>query len=194
MDVTEIVQEVEKDRIFYRNSGGGVTLSGGEPLVQYEVAAELLQLFKERGLHTALDTCGYASEEIFEEILQHVDLLLFDIKQLDAKKHQEFTGVDNDRVLRNVRFASGKVRTWLRIPLIEGFNDSPEHMKGMAQMAKEMGVEKISLLPYHEGGKSKSEQIGKIYRMPWAKSPREEHIQRLKEIASEMGVITTVGN
>jgi len=194
MDLAEIVQEVETDRIFYLNSGGGVTLSGGEPLAQYDVTLKLLQTFKADGLHTALDTCGYASEEIFEEILPYVDLVLFDIKQLDAAQHRKYTGVDNERILRIARFVSQKARTWLRIPLIEGFNDSPEDMKKVAQMAKELGVEKISLLPYHEGGQSKSLQIGKVYRTPWAKTPTEEHIQRLKEIASEMGVTTTVGN
>ena len=194
MDVAEIVREVEKDRIFYLNSGGGVTLSGGEPLAQYDVTLELLQTFKADGLHTALDTCGYAYEEMFEEILPYVDLVLFDIKQLDAEQHQKYTGVDNERILRIARFASRKARTWLRIPLIGGFNDSLEDMKKVAQMAKELGVEKISLLPYHEGGQSKSIQIGKIYRMPWAQPPTEEHIQRLKEIASEIGVTTTVGN
>lgn len=193
MDIAEIVQEVERDRIFYLNSGGGVTLSGGEPLAQYDVALKLLQTFKANGLHTALDTCGYASEEIFEEILPYVDLVLFDIKQLDAEQHRKYTGVDNERILRIARFVSQKVRTWLRVPLIEGFNDSPEDIRGMSRMARELGVEKISLLPYHEGGRSKSLQIGKIYRMPRAKPPGEEHIQRLQEIASEMGVTATVG-
>jgi pyruvate formate lyase activating enzyme len=194
MDVGDIVQEVEKDRIFYLNSGGGVTLSGGEPLAQHDVTGRLLRTFKAKGLHTALDTCGYASEEIFEDLLPYVDLVLFDIKQLDSEQHQKYTGVENERILRIARFVSQKARTWLRIPLIEGFNDSPEDMKKVAQMARKMGVEKISLLPYHEGGQSKSFQIGRIYRMPWAKPPTEEHIQRLREIASEIGVTTTVGN
>ena len=194
MDVAEIVREVEKDKIFYLNSGGGVTLSGGEPLAQYDVTLRLLQTFKANGLHTALDTCGYAPRAKFEKILPYVDLVLFDIKQLDAEQHRKYTGVDNERILRIARFVSQRVRTWFRVPLIKGFNDSPEDMKRVARMARELGVEKISLLPYHEGGESKSFQLGKIYRMPRTEPPTEEQIQRLREIASEMGVTTTVGN
>lgn len=193
MDVEEIVQEVEKDRIFYMNSGGGITISGGEPLVQYPFVIDLLQALKEKGLHTALDTCGYAPKMVLDNILRYVDLVLFDIKQLDTEKHQKYTGVDNHQILSNARIVSKRVKTWFRIPLIEGFNDSPEDIKRVAQIAKDMGVEKISVLPYHEGGQSKSIQIGKIYRMWSTKSPDDAHIRRLTDIASEIGVATTVG-
>jgi len=194
MGIEEIVNEVEKDRIFYKNSGGGVTISGGEPIHQHRFVLKLLKALKEEGFHTALDTSGYASEEIFDEILQYVDLLLFDIKQLNSEKHRQYTGVDNDLIFTNARNLAKKVRTWFRIPLIEGFNDSPEDMKRVAQMAKGLGVEKISLLPYHEGGQSKSHQIGQSYSLPWAKAPDEAHIERLREIALDIGVATSVGN
>ncbi len=194
MGIEEIVNEVEKDRIFYKNSGGGVTISGGEPIHQHRFVLKLLKALKEEGFHTALDTSGYASEEIFDEILKYVDLILFDIKQLNSDKHRQYTGVDNDLIFTNTRILAKKVRTWFRIPLIEGFNDSPEDMKRVAQIAKGLGVEKISLLPYHEGGQSKSHQIGQSYSLSWAKAPDEAHIERLREIALDIGVATSVGN
>ena len=194
MGIEEIVKEVEQDRIFYKNSGGGVTISGGDPMLQHQFVLRLLKALKEESFHTALDTSGYASEEIFDEILHYVDLILFDIKQLNSEKHLRYTGVSNDLILTNARIASKKVRTWFRIPLIEGFNDSPEDMKRAAQMAKELGVEKISILPYHEGGQSKSSQIGKSYSMSQAKAPDEEHINRLREIEFDIGVAITVGS
>ncbi len=194
MGIEEIVNEVERDRIFYKNSGGGVTISGGEPMLQHRFVLELLKTLKQEGFHTALDTSGCVSEEIFDEILRYVDLILFDIKQLNSEKHRKYAGVDNDLILTNARILSKKVRTWFRIPLIEGFNDSPEDMKRIAEMAKDLGVEKISLLPYHEGGHSKSSQIGKSYSFSQGKEPDEEHINRLREIALGLGVAAGVGN
>lgn len=194
MDVEEIVNEVKKDEIFYKNSGGGATISGGEPLFQHEFVVNLLKALKEEDIHTALDTCGYVSFEVLQEALPYVDLLLFDIKHLDAEEHRRYTGVDNALVLSNARSASKMVRTWFRVPLIQGFNDSSEDIRKITQMAKELNVEKLSLLPYHEGGKSKSYQIGETYSIPHAKAPDENHIQRLRDLVSEIGVATTVGN
>ncbi len=194
MSVDEIVEEVEKDRIFYKNSGGGVTLSGGEPLFQWRFVRNLLKVFKERDLHTALDTCGCAPEEAFEEIIPYVDLVLFDIKHLDAEKHLGSTGVDNRLILRNAATVAKKVRTWFRVPLIPGFNESPEHIRRVGELAKELGVEKVSLLPYHEGGKLKSSQIGETYQNSMANVPDEDLIQRVKHVLGETGVTVSVGS
>jgi pyruvate formate lyase activating enzyme len=193
MSVVEIVEEVEKDRIFYKNSSGGVTVSGGEPLHQHEFVYELLQALKGQGLHTALDTSGYAPVEIFEKLLPYIDLCLFDIKTIDRQKHREYTGVDNDLITANVHRVSAKVPTWFRIPLIQNFNDSEKEFKKVVEQALELGVEKISLLPYHEGGQSKSVQIGKTYAMDPAAAPEEDHIQHLIQVAAGMGMTCTVG-
>ena len=197
MSVAEIVEEVEKDRIFYKNSSGGVTISGGEPLQQHGFVYELLQALKGRGLHTVLDTSGFAPFEVFEELLPYTDLCLFDIKTIDPQKHREYTGVDNDLVMANVRRVSAIVPTWIRIPLIQNFNDSEREFKKVVELALELGIEKISLLPYHEGGKSKSVQIGKTYAMDQAAAPaaapKEDHIQRLIQVAAHMGMTCTVG-
>ena len=193
MSVAEIVEEVEKDRIFYKNSSGGVTISGGEPLQQHEFVYKLLQALKQQGLHTALDTSGCAPAEAFDLILPHLDLCLFDIKHLKPDIHRQHTGVDNDLINANARRVAGKVPTWFRIPLIHQFNDSETEFKKVVELALELGIEKISLLPYHEGGKSKSVQIGSTYAMDPAAAPAEDHIQRLIQVAAHMGMTCTVG-
>jgi pyruvate formate lyase activating enzyme len=193
MSVEDIVKEVEKDRIFYKNSSGGVTLSGGEPLQQYSFVRKLLQALKQKGLHTALDTSGCAPGEVFDQILPYTDLCLFDIKQLNPDRHREYTGVDNDLIIANARRVSAQVPTWFRIPLIKNFNDSETEFKKVVEMALDLGVEKISLLPYHEGGKIKTRQIGKAYSMDRAAASAEEHIQRLIHIGAQMGMACAAG-
>jgi len=192
VDVDEIINEVEQDRIFYKNSGGGVTVSGGEPLMQAEFLAVFLKTCKDRGLHTALDTSGYFSREAWSKVRPYLDLVLYDVKHLDPRIHREYTGMDNQIILANAKIVAADVRTWFRIPLIAGLNDSPEDIKAVAEMGRAWGVEKLSLLPYHEGGVSKAGQIGRIYRFDSAKPPTDEQIERLREIAGQVGLAVTV--
>jgi pyruvate formate lyase activating enzyme len=192
--VDQILREVEKDRPFYENSGGGVTLSGGEPLSQPDFVLQLLRRLKERDFHTALDTCGFAPEEAFAAVLPYTDLVLFDIKQLKDEKHMDSTGVSNRLILSNARLVCSRAKTWFRVPLIDGFNDSPEEIKTLADMAKEMGVEKVSFLPYHQGGVTKRLQIGREPSPLATRSPSDEHLQKLRKIAEERGVAVSVGS
>ncbi len=194
LGLEELIGEVEKDRLFYKNSGGGVTLSGGEPLAQYPFVRDFLRALKEKGFHTALDTSGLAPESVWAEVLPYVDLILFDIKQLDEEKHRARTGVSNRQILANARLAASRARTWFRLPLIQGFNDDPEDVWVLADLAKEMGVEKISFLPYHEGGVTKRLQIGKEPPRLATRSPSDEHIQKLKELVKKAGVAVSVGS
>jgi pyruvate formate lyase activating enzyme len=194
MNVEEILDEVLRDRPFYRNSGGGVTVSGGEPLLQWEFVSELCETFKENQLHTALETSGFAPWKNLEKILEHVDLVLYDVKHLDPEKHREGTGLDNELILENLHRAAKKTAVWIRMPLIAGYNDSKKHITNLAFLAKEIRAEKISLLPYHEGGKSKCEQIGKIYPIPDAKAPSEEYVKELQKLITELGVEATIGH
>ncbi|PKN04513.1 MAG: glycyl-radical enzyme activating protein, partial [Deltaproteobacteria bacterium HGW-Deltaproteobacteria-9] len=131
----DVAGVVEKDRHFYASSGGGVTLSGGEPLMQPEFAISMLARFQDMGLHTVLDTCGHVPPEILHAALSHVDLVLFDIKTLDADLHRKYTGVGNDLIRENAELTAGLVRTWFRIPLIAGFNDSIDEIRRVAKMA-----------------------------------------------------------
>ncbi len=192
--VDEILREVEKDRVFYENSGGGVTLSGGEPLSQPEFVLQLLRRLKERGIHTTLDTCGFAPKEAVAAVLPYTDLVLFDIKQLNDEKHMDSTGVSNRLILSNARLVCSRAKAWFRVPLIEGFNDSLEEIKTLADMAKGMGVKKVSFLPYHEGGVTKRLQLGREPCRLATRSPADEHIQKLRKIVEERGVIVSVGS
>jgi len=194
MGLEELIGEVGKDRLFYKNSGGGVTLSGGEPLAQYPFVVQFLRELKERSFHTALDTSGWAPESVWEEVLSYSDLVLLDIKQLNEEKHRAHTGVPNRQILANARLAASKTRTWFRLPLIQGFNDDPEDLRALADMAKEVGAEKVSFLPYHEGGVTKRLQIGREPSPLAARPPSEDHIQKLKEIVEEQGVAVSVGS
>lgn len=194
MGIEEILEEVKRDAPFYRNSGGGVTVSGGEPLGQSDFVADLLEACRSEGFHTCLDTTGYAPWDILEQVLQGVDLLLFDIKHLDPRAHQEMTGVGNELILGNLRRAAEFMRIWLRIPLIAGFNDSREHIDRVARLGKEMRVEKISVLPYHEGGKAKCERMGRPYLFPAAKSPSDADLKRVKEVLEKQDQRVTLGS
>jgi len=134
--IEEAVHECSQDEPFYRNSDGGVTLSGGEPLYQPEFALHFLKACKEKGLSTALDTSGYAPWEVLEEILMYTDLVLFDVKHVDPEMHRKGTGVENDIILANLRktIDSRKARVWIRIPLIPGYNDSEENIRAVASL------------------------------------------------------------
>jgi pyruvate formate lyase activating enzyme len=194
MTVKEVLDEVVQDKLFYKNSGGGVTISGGEPLSQSKFVGKLLAECKKEGLNTTLETTGSAPWKEMERVLHFVDLTLFDIKHVDSDEHQRTTGIKNNIILENLKKAAKTNKIWLRIPLIAGFNDSEEHIKKIALLGMEVGAQKISLLPYHEGGKSKSEQLGRLYQFHEGKIPDDEHVNKLKRIIKNEGLKVTVGN
>ncbi len=192
--VASVFEEVMRDRLFYGNSGGGVTVSGGEPLLQSDFVATLLQMCKQEGLHTAVDTTGHVAWSSLEAVLSWTDLLLWDIKHLDTLAHEQATGVGNHRILENLARVPASVRLWLRIPLVAGFNDDEAHMAAVIALAREVNAEKISLLPYHEGGRSKSGQIGMVYQCEDAGPPAAEKIDRLEMMIAAAGINTGIGN
>ena len=169
-------------------------VSGGEPLSQSAFTKKILEACKKEGLDTALETTGVGTWTEIEKVLKHVDLLLFDIKHIDSNKHQQTTGVKNTLLLENLRKASKKNKIWLRVPLIAGFNDSAEHIKKIATLGKEIDALKISLLPYHEGGKSKCDQLGRPHDYPAGKAPDDEHVNQLQGILEKAGLTATIGN
>ena len=194
MEVKEVFDEVVRDKPFYENSGGGITVSGGEALSQSEFVMELLEMSKKEGLHTVLDTTGYAPWKTMERVLKFVDLVLFDIKHLDPLEHKRTTSVGNELILENLEKTSRLKSVWLRTPLIGGFNDSETYIRQVALLGKKIGAEKISLLPYHEGGKSKCEQLGRSYVFTGAAAPDDEHIDFLKQIVESLGIKTSIGS
>lgn len=152
--VDEIMSEVRKDAIFYRNSGGGMTLSGGEPLMQSEFAIALLSLARAEGIHTAVETCAYASEETILSVAKHTDLFLFDWKCTNEALHLKYTGVDNKEIRRNILAVDAMgVKSILRCPIIPGVNDTEEHFKGIGALAARLkNLLRIEIEPYHSLG------------------------------------------
>jgi len=164
MTVDEVMRDVMKDAKFYEHSGGGVTLSGGDPLAQPHFALSILQRCKRAGFHTALDTCGYAPWQTFEGLLKYVDLVLFDIKQIDPQKHRTATGKDNELILQNARKIAKLRPMRVRVPIIPGFNDSVDAVKAIARFAKEeLGIADVDILSYNKLGEGKYEFLDKSY-------------------------------
>jgi len=194
----ELIKEIEADRLFFINSGGGVTFSGGEPLFQADFLLRVLHLCKKHDVHTALDTCGFVPWEVMEESLNYVDLMLYDLKHLDDHVHKMGTGAGNKRIIENLLRAAdaGKTRIWIRIPVIPGFNDNHESMEAIAELVSSLnngGVEKVSLLPYHELGAAKYERLGLEYPYKGRNAPEEEKILQFKELFGSAGIHVNVG-
>jgi pyruvate formate lyase activating enzyme len=188
--VEEILAEVLKDEPFYRSSGGGVTLGGGEPFMQFEFTREFLKRCREKSLHTAVETCGYVPWEQMKEALEYVDLVYYDIKHMNSAKHQELTEVPNDLILENAQklFSGGKIQVIIRVPIIPGYNDAEENMKETARFVAESGGKRVELLPYHRFGISKYSQLDREYELRKVQIPTEKHMQRLKSIVTSMGI------
>lgn len=193
MTVDQIMDEVMSDSVFYETSNGGITVSGGEPLSQSAFVRKLMIAAKQKGLHTALDTSGYAPWSDFEQVIEYVDLVLFDVKHMDTKKHKEGTAIGNEIILQNLANTSRLTEVWIRIPLIAGYNDSEENIDSVGRKAAELGIKRISLLPYHEGGKSKCEQLGHEYMVPEARSPSDDRIKELALILKSYGLDVVEG-
>lgn len=180
--VHEVLAQIVRDKTFYENSGGGVTFSGGECMLQIDFLAELLQKCKENGIHTAVDTAGHVPFKSFEKILPVTDLFLYDVKLMDSQKHKAYVSVGNERILNNLRrlFAAG-AKIWIRIPVIGGVNDSVEEMGKIKEFLDSCGKPaKVELLPYHSMGERKAEAIGAAVQH--FQTPDAETMKRLGEI------------
>jgi len=193
----EVFQEVNGDAIFYQRSGGGVTLSGGEPLAQPEFAISLLKLCKNAGIHTALDTSGYAKWETMRQVLDYVDLVLYDFKHMDPAEHRKQTGVSNSLILDNSRkiYHECSKPMLARIPIVPGYNDSVENIEATAKfVATELGNSvKVHLLPYHRLGETKYERLEMASKSVSIQPPSEEHMSELQKIVESFGLIACVG-
>lgn len=186
MNVDEVIDDVEKDRLFYETSEGGMTLSGGEPFSQSRFSLALLEEAKRRGLHTCVETSGYCSGEVMAEAARVVDLFLFDIKETDAVLHREFTGVDNAQILQNLELLAGlKKPVILRCPVIPGCNDRADHFEKLAKLANTLGnVQEIHLEPYHPFGLDKYEKLGYEASYKNGEFMTDEAIGKWKEFLS----------
>ena len=183
--VAEIIKIVEKDSAFYSRSGGGMTLSGGEPLMQAEFVVELLREAKKRRIHTAMETCGYAEWPKLEEVCYYLDTILYDIKTIDPGKHKEFTGISNELILENflkLRRAFPKLEVFARTPLVPGFNDTEKEIGAILEFIQELPSVKYELLPYHRMGQSKYQFLDREFLMGDVKL-NDNKAAELKEFA-----------
>jgi pyruvate formate lyase activating enzyme len=186
--VDEVIAEVMQDKIFYETSNGGMTLSGGEPLLQFDFSLALCKKAKENGLHTAMETCGFASEEKIREIAPFVDLFLFDYKITDSEEHKKYTGVGNEKILSNLALlnAMGK-QIVLRCPIIPGINDTDAHFTAIANLANSLEcVTEVNIEPYHPLGKGKAEKLGSEYELRDLSFPQDETVKSwIKTVADK---------
>lgn len=191
--VSEILNEVNKDKLLYETSGGGVTLSGGEPIHQPKFTCKLLKAFKENGYHTVLDTCGYATWDSLKKILRYVDLVFFDLKHMNTIKHKKFTGVPNELILSNLERIVGLGKSIrIRVPLIPGFNDSEEHLKCLSNYLSKLSVETLDILPYHKIGVSKYKSLNREYKLKDLKLHTKERLLKIKDLISSYGLNVNV--
>ncbi len=167
LTVDQVMDVVRRDSVYYDNSGGGITFSGGEPTAQPRFLAACAKQCRVEVIHTALDTCGFVEWPVLERILPYIDLILFDLKHMDSQKHERLTGVNNDLILENLQRIDQRAKPiWIRIPLIPGYNDSEENLGRIAEMARHLtAVKKISILPYNSAAGAKYRLIGRDYSL-----------------------------
>lgn len=195
LTVSEVLAEVERDRKFYERSGGGVTFSGGEPTAQSAFLEEVCRQAQERYLHTAIETCGYVRWDTFRPILRHMNLVLYDIKQMDSDEHRRLTGVPNELILENLqRIVSLGLPVRVRLPLVPGCNDSPENVRATAAFVSSLpNVQAFDILPYHRLGESKWRQLDRPYELHGVQPPSREHVYELADIARAYDIEVNVG-
>ncbi len=194
--VGEVLKQVLRDKLFMDASGGGMTLSGGECLMHPDFSEALLRAAKEQGLHTAVESCCFASREVVDRVFRWVDLGLLDVKHMDSDTHKKLTGVPNERILDNIRhvYRDLRVPVAVRVPTIPGCNDSDENIAATARfVAEELGPDvPVHLLPYHRLGESKNESLGREAGFT-AAPPSDEHMQRLKALVESFGLTAQIG-
>jgi pyruvate formate lyase activating enzyme len=195
VSIDELMEKILKDVPFFEESEGGITLSGGEPLAQAEFAEELLRICKSYGIHTAVDTCGYAEPEDFERIIPYTNLFLYDLKIADSKKHKEFVGKYNDLILSNLSIISGKGKIiHIRIPLLENITDVPENLESIRSIISQTkGIERIDLLPYHFSAKNKYDRLNKDYNGVSTKSYPKEKALKIKDFFKNAAPVISIG-
>lgn len=183
--VERVMEQVRKDRVFYEKSGGGVTCSGGECMLQPTFLRALLQACREEGISTAVDTAGCVPFERFETVMPYTDLFLYDIKCASPERHRTFTGLDNRLILENYRrLVEAGARVWVRVPLIPGFNDDPVELRAVREILNEHRPERLDLLPYHSYGLNKQEAAG--HGKPWeSRVPTETEMDTYRAIFKE---------
>jgi len=195
MDVPELLQKIFQDEIFHDSSGGGVTFSGGEPLMQPDFLEAVLDECRRRKVHTAVDTCGYVAAAVMKRFLGKADLFLFDFKFMDEARHKKWTGVSN-RVIRDnlALLAQNKQKVVVRIPLVAGVNDDEDNIRRTAELVRSLkGLTRVSLLPYHNLARDKYHRLDRTPQGPLLAAPSKPDQERLKTLLETYGLTVTLG-
>jgi len=192
MTADEVLAEICRDTVFYDESGGGATFSGGEPLLQHDFLLTLLRGCRDRGIHTAVDTSGYAAPGVIDAVARCADLFLYDLKVLDEERHRHFTGVSNRLILDNLRrLVAGGARVVVRLPLIPGVNDHAENIRQTGAFVASLGgIAEIDVLPYHETGLAKYDRLGKAYPLRGVARPTPDRVAEV--VAMLRGYVAAV--
>jgi pyruvate formate lyase activating enzyme len=195
VEVAELLEELLRDRLFFDQSGGGVTLSGGEPLLQPTFVQAMLAALRQRGVHTALDTCGLGPREDLLEATALADLVLFDLKHMDEAQHRRWTGAGNGAILANLEaLGQSHPQIWIRVPVIPGVNDDLENLEATARFVAGIpGVRRLDLLPYHSTGAAKFGRLGKDYTLDDVAPPTPERMAGLADLFRAHGIPATIG-
>ena len=190
----KIIEEIEKDRLYFESSSGGITFSGGEPLMQHFFLKETLKLCKNRGIHTALDTSGYSTIEVFNTILNYTDLFLYDLKILDDQQHKKYTGVSNKNIIKNLKTLQKKRKdVILRFTIINGITNTKENLRNIINFVSSLkGINEIDLLPFHNINE-KYHRIGKKYKLKDIQPPSKDDIVKIKELFELKGLNVRIG-
>jgi pyruvate formate lyase activating enzyme len=188
--VAEVMAEIESDRLFYEESGGGATFSGGEPLMQPDFLLALLKACKAQEIHTTVDTCGFASWNVLERVRPYTDLFLFDLKLMDDARHQQYTGSSNEPIMRNLRLLSESGQAIrLRIPVIPGINDGPEQIRQIGEFAAGLPhLDEVDILPYHNIAAEKYRRLNRVYELPNTPVPSEERMAEIAQALRGFGI------
>lgn len=190
--VDEVMKEIDKDILFYDESDGGVTFSGGEPFFQMEFLNALVDECKKRDIHVAIDTTGYTSRENIVKIAQKADIFLYDLKFIDSKQHEKYTGVPNETIIENLKWLSeNKKNIIIRIPIIPGINDG-ENLKQSAEFISTLNIEEVDLLPYHKYGVDKYKILGLKYKILEKEEPDEENMNEILKMFKSYGLKTKI--
>ncbi|MCX5971446.1 MAG: glycyl-radical enzyme activating protein [Coprothermobacterota bacterium] len=192
--VADVLDEVEKDHVFYDQSGGGVTFSGGEPFAQGEFLLALLAECKARGMATAIDTCGYAPPELVCRAACLSDLFLFDLKVMDEPLHRQLTGISNVLILANLQeLVKRGARVVVRFPVIPGLTDAPSNIHQIGQYLAGIEAKELELIPYHASGQGKYQGLGRSYECQEIVPPSPQALEELAQHFSRLGVPTKIG-
>lgn len=195
-DITpgELMKEIIKDEVFYDESNGGVTFSGGEPLIHSDFLSEVLKSCRERGIHTAIETSGYAPWSSFEKIIDNVDLFLYDLKLMDSEKHKKYMGVGNETILNNLKELSKRgCSLFIRMPIILGVNDDDTHIDASIKFLKEINPLQVNLLPYHKMGMDKYKRLSMDYKLSGMERPSDERMAEIADKFIKNGFNTKIG-